>query len=152
MQAAYGGGQTVFNGMDSNLWSTLVPQVATERSEPRPRGKPPVLTALLDPSANNAYVVAMATLNIRNLSDEVHRRLRVRAAEHGRSMEAEARAILAAALTDEESLGRTKESTAAKVRELRAFIDQLYGGNKPKNAVDDLIAERHRAFAREEAE
>ena len=39
----------------------------------------------------------MATLNIRNLPDEVHRRLRLRAAEHGRSMEAEARAILAAA-------------------------------------------------------
>ncbi len=108
--------------------------------------------ASIDPNGDNAYVVAMATLNIRNLPDDVHRRLRVRAAEQGRSMEAEARAILVAALTGEESVGRSKESTAAKVRELRAFIDKLYGDHKPKNVVDELIAERPREFAREEAE
>ncbi len=94
----------------------------------------------------------MATLNIRNLPDEVHRRLRVRAAEHGRSMEAEARAILAAACADQDSEGAPRESTSAKVKELQAFIDKLYGGNKPKNAVDELIAERRREFAREEPE
>jgi len=38
----------------------------------------------------------VAVLNIRNLPAEVHARLRVRAARGGRSMEAEARAILAA--------------------------------------------------------
>lgn len=37
----------------------------------------------------------MATLTIRDLDDEVKARLRVSAAENGRSMEAEARAILA---------------------------------------------------------
>ncbi|CAM4004277.1 Arc family DNA-binding protein [Kibdelosporangium persicum] len=36
----------------------------------------------------------MATLTIRGLDEEVRERLRVRAAEHGRSMEAEVRAIL----------------------------------------------------------
>lgn len=36
----------------------------------------------------------MATLTVRGFDDELHARLRVRAAEHGRSMEAEARAIL----------------------------------------------------------
>ncbi|HYG86834.1 MAG TPA: plasmid stabilization protein [Azospirillum sp.] len=36
----------------------------------------------------------MAALNIRNLSEETHRALRVRAAQNGRSMEAEVRAIL----------------------------------------------------------
>lgn len=36
----------------------------------------------------------MATMTIRNLPDEVHRALRVRAALHGRSTEAEVRAIL----------------------------------------------------------
>lgn len=41
----------------------------------------------------------MATLTIRNLPDRVKERLRVQAAENGRSMEAEARMIL------EESLG-----------------------------------------------
>lgn len=41
----------------------------------------------------------MASLMIRDLDDEVKARLRVRAAEHGRSMEAEARTILATALS-----------------------------------------------------
>jgi plasmid stability protein len=36
----------------------------------------------------------MASITIRNLDDEVKRRLRVRAAQHGRSMEEEAREIL----------------------------------------------------------
>ncbi|MDD3650324.1 Arc family DNA-binding protein [Immundisolibacter sp.] len=36
----------------------------------------------------------MASMTIRNLPDEVHRALRVRAALHGRSTEAEVRAIL----------------------------------------------------------
>ena len=36
----------------------------------------------------------MASITIRNLSDEVKTRLRVRAAEHRRSMEEEARVIL----------------------------------------------------------
>jgi len=94
----------------------------------------------------------MATLNIRNLPDAVHQRLRVRAAEHGRSMEAEARAILSAACADEGSPEGPRKSTSAKVERLQAFIDKLYGGNKPKNVVDELIAERRREFAREEAE
>lgn len=36
----------------------------------------------------------MATITVRQLSDDTHARLRVRAAEHGRSVEAEVRAIL----------------------------------------------------------
>lgn len=36
----------------------------------------------------------MASITIRSLDDEVKRRLRVRAAEHGRSMEEEVREIL----------------------------------------------------------
>jgi len=36
----------------------------------------------------------MATLTIRGLEDDLHRLLRISAAHHGRSMEAEARAIL----------------------------------------------------------
>ena len=41
----------------------------------------------------------MATMTIRNLDDEVKRRLRIRAAEHDCSMEEEARSILRAALS-----------------------------------------------------
>jgi antitoxin FitA len=40
----------------------------------------------------------MATLTIRGLDEETHARLRVRAAQHGRSMEAEVRVILAECL------------------------------------------------------
>lgn len=41
----------------------------------------------------------MAMLTVRNLPDEVHRALRVRAARHGRSTEAEVRAILEEAVS-----------------------------------------------------
>ena len=44
----------------------------------------------------------MASMTIRNLDDSIKRRLRVRAAEHGKSMEEEAREILRAALSQEE--------------------------------------------------
>lgn len=40
----------------------------------------------------------MAVLTVRNVPDEVYRALKVRAAEHGRSAEAEVREILRAAL------------------------------------------------------
>jgi plasmid stability protein len=42
--------------------------------------------------------MTVAAITIRNLSEETHRALRVRAAEHGRSTEAEVRAILDAAV------------------------------------------------------
>ena len=44
----------------------------------------------------------MAMLTVRNISDEVHRALRVRAAERGHSMEAEVREILEAAVQPKE--------------------------------------------------
>ena len=47
----------------------------------------------------------MAMLTVRNISDEVHRALRVRAAKHGHSMEAEVREILEAVVSPE---GRVK--------------------------------------------
>jgi plasmid stability protein len=47
-----------------------------------------------------AREIGMASITIRNLDEEVKRRLRMRAAEHGRSIEEEARQILRAALGD----------------------------------------------------
>ena len=41
----------------------------------------------------------MAMLTVRNLPDEVHRALRMRAAQHGHSMEAEVRGILESAVS-----------------------------------------------------
>ena len=42
----------------------------------------------------------MASITVRNLDDEVKRKLRIRAAEHGCSMEAEAREILTQAVDE----------------------------------------------------
>jgi antitoxin FitA len=54
-------------------------------------------------NASNAFLggEAMAMLTVRNLPDNVHRALRVRAAQHGRSTEAEVREILALAVQPE---------------------------------------------------
>jgi antitoxin FitA len=51
-------------------------------------------------NALNAFIKVdvMAMLTVRNLPDEVHRALRVRAAAHGQSTEAEVREILAMAV------------------------------------------------------
>lgn len=46
----------------------------------------------------------MATVTVRNLPDEVHRAIRVRAATHGRSTEAEIRDILESAVRPQERL------------------------------------------------
>lgn len=47
----------------------------------------------------------MASLNVRNLSDATHKALRIRAAQHGRSMEAEIRAILDDAVSPRQKIG-----------------------------------------------
>jgi plasmid stability protein len=54
----------------------------------------------------------MAMLTVRNLPDDMHRVLRVQAAQHGRSTEAEVREILAAA-TKPEMRVRLGEALAA---------------------------------------
>lgn len=54
----------------------------------------------------------MAILTVRNVPDEVHRALRVRAAQHGRSTEAEVREILAAAVKPEKRV-RVGDALAA---------------------------------------
>ena len=45
----------------------------------------------------------MASITIRNLDDDIKQRLRVRAAEHGRSMEEEARDILRRVMSESAS-------------------------------------------------
>ena len=60
----------------------------------------------------------MAAVTIRNLSEEAHRALKVRAARHNRSTEAEMRAILEAAVRPE---GRLLLGTAL------SEIGQKYG-------------------------
>lgn len=59
----------------------------------------------------------MAMLTVRNLPDDVHRALRVQAALHGRSTEAEVREILAHAVKPETRL-RLGDALAALSRQV----------------------------------
>ena len=58
----------------------------------------------------------MATITIRNLDDKVKRKLQVRAALHGRSMEAEARDVLTTLVKDEPSPRQENLGTAIRRR------------------------------------
>jgi plasmid stability protein len=51
----------------------------------------------------------MPVLTVRNVSDEVHRALKLRAAQNGRSAEAEVRAILEATVLPEERVDLVAE-------------------------------------------
>ena len=81
----------------------------------------------------------MATLTIRDLPDEVRDKLRVRAAENGRSMEAEVRAALARAV-DHESAAGGGSDWLETVREAQDVFAPHR--NPTVSAVDELIAER----------
>ena len=59
----------------------------------------------------------MGMLTVRNLPDSVHRALRVQAAQHGRSTEAEVREILAAAVKPEARL-RMGDALVALARQV----------------------------------
>ncbi len=60
----------------------------------------------------------MASITVRNVPDEVHRAIRVRAARHGRSTEAEIREILALAVKprDRVKLGSILAEIGRKAR------------------------------------
>lgn len=60
----------------------------------------------------------MAMLTVRNLPDDIHRALKARATQHGRSTEAEVREILAAAVKPEARL---------KMGDALAQIGQRFG-------------------------
>ena len=57
----------------------------------------------------------MASITIRNIDDALKRRLRIRAASHGRSMEDEARDILRSALATGETPRNLVQSIRARV-------------------------------------
>lgn len=81
------------------------------------------------------------TLTIRNLDDDVKRKLRLRAAKHQTSMEAEARAILAQSLTAEPAT--ESENEAARL-ERRKRIESVVGIWKERyegKSTDDIMKE-----------
>lgn len=75
----------------------------------------------------------MATLTVRNLPDEIHRGLRVRAAHRGRSTEAEVRAILEEAIRPE---GRVRlGSLLAEVGRQAALTDEEWAVFAARDAM-----------------
>ena len=98
------------------------------------------LTAML---ADAWVVSSMATLTIRNLRDDVRDRIRVRAAAHGRSMEAEVRDVLSRAFGE--------DVDAAAVERQRQKIDavrHLIRPSIPEGTllVDEFLAERRKSW------
>lgn len=87
----------------------------------------------------------MATLTIRKLPDDIHGRLRLRAARRGRSMEAEVREILRQVLCAE-------VDTPLEPSALADWLDIVLGDAKPHGVVDDLLRERREEAATEEGE
>jgi plasmid stability protein len=76
-------------------------------------------------------MTAMAVLTVRNVPDEVHRALRVRAAQHGRSTEAEVRDILETAVKPEKRI-RMGDALAAIGRRIGLEDEDfaVFEGNK----------------------
>ncbi len=81
----------------------------------------------------------MAILTVRNVPDDVHRALRVRAARHGRSTEAEVREILAAAAKPEKRV-RMGDALAGIGRKLGLSNDDfaVFEGVRDKTPAKPL--------------
>jgi plasmid stability protein len=86
----------------------------------------------------------MAILNVRNLPDDVHAKLRVRAAKAGRSMEAEARAILIAAIQGE-LIPRTRRrnTTSQAAKHYAALMSHLGHVQAGRKFSREEMNERH---------
>ena len=91
----------------------------------------------------------MATLTIRNVPEETHKALRLRAAENGRSVEEEVRRILAEHAPErfEYRNPKTPEEIAEAVREAQEFFKPM----RETYSVAQFIAEKREEAAREMA-
>ena len=69
----------------------------------------------------------MASITIRKLPEATKRKLRIRAAQHGRSMEQEAREILRTELNKPIELNKTPKTGADLVKAIREIFEPLGG-------------------------
>lgn len=84
----------------------------------------------------------MATLTVRNLDEALVRKLRIRAAQHGRSAEAEHREILRAALEGPQAITHREA-----IERLRALRQELQGRDFAPS--EELLRETRRARMRQ---
>lgn len=80
------------------------------------------------------------TLTIRNLDEGVKQKLRLRAASHQRSMEAEAREILADAVTRPEAFAppRTPEEMRERLKAVSGIWKDRYEGKTTNEIMEEL--------------
>jgi plasmid stability protein len=92
----------------------------------------------------------MGTLTIRNVDEATHKGLRLRAAEHGRSVEEEVRRILAEQVSQKPVYRnpKTPEEIAAAVKELQDYFAPM----RETYSVDQFLAEKRAEAAREFAD
>jgi len=88
----------------------------------------------------------MATLTVRNLPDATRDAIRIAAARHGRSMEAEVRMALETTFKSAKPVLTPQERLAR----IDAAVLEAYAGKRPDWTVDDFIAERRQAAERGE--
>lgn len=81
------------------------------------------------------------TLTIRNLDAEVKRRLRLRAASHQRSMEAEAREILAQSLAAETENALGSEARRAERKKRIEEVMGLWKDRHEGKSTDEIMEE-----------
>ncbi len=114
----------------------------------------------------------MKTLTVRQIPDEVHDALRIKAAANGRSMEEEVRRLIEANVDvgREPALGprrrngmmdkarpwrgddaRSEAERLAAVERLQKFVRDLWGGELPGDVVDRFLEEKYAETARENA-
>ena len=94
------------------------------------------------------YSAVMASITIRNLDDETKRRLRIQAAEKGRSMEEEARVILQqGAKSGAEAPGFAEAGEA-----IQGLPSTLEKRPTPRRGLGDFIHERFKALGGVELE
>lgn len=78
----------------------------------------------------------MAAVSVRDLDDEVRERLRVRAAHHGRSMEAEIRAILTQAVSEPTDAVGLGQALLSRFGALGGIDLELPARTQPPRAAD----------------
>lgn len=83
----------------------------------------------------------MATLTIRNLPEDVHDALRRQAAEHRRSMEAEAREVLQAAVARKPTAAERRQAIA-ELQAMGAEVRVKSGEPEGWSGVDEFLAEK----------
>ena len=87
----------------------------------------------------------MATLTVRNLDEEIVRRLRIRAAEQGRSAEAEHREILRGILIGDEQPSVRKQAAERLAEFRRRMVGR--GSASATELLEETRAERTKQLA-----